>query len=300
MRLIKPVEITPVKLISSNVPETDYPVWLVSATYAMGDRVLLDHTIYEALAAVAAGVKPGEEVVTPEAPAKWQNRGMDNRWRMFDDKVESLTTNPGTIEVRIRPGAVVNSLALFNLQGKSVTVTMVDPVEGEVYRKDLSLVDAGVTNWYDWFFEPISIRTDLVVLDMPAYGSADIVLTIDAGPEVAAVGHVVIGAVKQIGTALYGSSVGIIDYSRKSTDEFGNTIVIQRSFSNRADFDVVLDTADVNKVRRLLADLRSTPVVWVGEESYEATILFGFFKDFQIVFSGPTVSDCSITVEGVI
>ena len=300
MRLIKPVEITPVKLISSNVPETDYPVWLVSATYVLGDRVLLDHTIYEALAAVAAGVKPGEEVVTPEAPAKWQNRGMDNRWRMFDDKVESLTTNPGTIEVRIRPGAVVNSLALFNLQGKSVTVTMIDPVEGEVYRKTLSLVDAGVTNWYDWFFEPIGKRTDVVVLDMPPYGSADIVLIIDAGAEVAAIGHTVIGAVKRIGTALYGTSVGINDYSRKSTDEFGNTIVIQRSFSNRAEFDVTLDTSEVTRVRRLLAELRATPVVWIGEESYEATILFGFYKDFQIVFSGPTVSDCSITVEGVI
>ena len=300
MRLIKPVEITPVKLISSNVPETDYPVWLVSATYVLGDRVLLDHTIYEALAAVAAGVKPGEEVVTPEAPAKWQNRGMDNRWRMFDDKVESLTTNPGTIEVRIRPGAVVNSLALFNLQGKSVTVTMIDPVEGEVYRKTLSLVDAGVTNWYDWFFEPIGKRTDVVVLDMPPYGSADIVLIIDAGAEVAAIGHTVIGAVKRIGTALYGTSVGINDYSRKSTDEFGNTIVIQRSFSNRAEFDVILDTSEVTRVRRLLAELRATPVVWIGEESYEATILFGFYKDFQIVFSGPTVSDCSITVEGVI
>lgn len=300
MRLIKPVEITPVKLISSNVPETDYPVWLVSATYVLGDRVLLDHTIYEALAAVAAGVKPGEEVVTPEAPAKWQNRGMDNRWRMFDDKVESLTTNPGTIEVRIRPGAVINSMALFNLQGKSVTITMIDPVEGEVYRKTLSLVDAGVTNWYDWFFEPIGKRTDVVVLDMPPYGSADIVLIIDAGAEVAAIGHTVIGAVKRIGTALYGTSVGINDYSRKSTDEFGSTIVIQRSFSNRAEFDVILDTSEVTRVRRLLAELRATPVVWIGEESYEATILFGFYKDFQIVFSGPTVSDCSITVEGVI
>ncbi|TFY92959.1 carbohydrate-binding protein [Pseudomonas nabeulensis] len=300
MRLIKPVEITPAKLISSNVPETDYPAWLVSATYALGDRVLLDHTIYEALAAVAAGVKPGEEVVTPEAPAKWQNRGMDNRWRMFDDKVESLTTNPGTIEVRIRPGAVINSMALFNLQGKSVTITMIDPVEGEVYRKTLTLVDAGVTNWYDWFFEPIGKRTDVVVLDMPPYGSADIVLIIDAGAELAAIGHTVIGAVKRIGTALYGTSVGINDYSRKSTDEFGNTIVVQRSFSNRAEFDVTLDTSEVTRVRRLLAELRATPVVWIGEESYEATILFGFYKDFQIVFSGPTVSDCSITVEGVI
>ena len=300
MRLIKPVEITPTKLIGSNVPETDYPVWSGSATYDMGDRVLLDHHIYEALADVAAGIKPGEEVVDKDNPAKWQDRGMDNRWRMFDNKVESLTTNPGTIEVTIRPGAVVNSLALFNLKGKSVTVSMVDALEGEVYRKEISLVDAGVTNWYDWFFEPIGIRTDVVVLDMPAYGSANIVLTIDAGAEVAAVGHLVIGAVKQIGTALYGSSVGINDYSRKSTDDFGSTVVIQRSFSNRADFDIALDTSEVTRVRRLLADLRATPVVWIGEESYEATILFGFYKDFQIVFSGPTVSDCSITVEGVI
>ena len=300
MRLIKPVEITPAKLISSNVPETEHPAWSATATYVLGDRVLLNHTIYEALAAVPAGVKPGEEVVTKDAPAKWLDRGKDNRWRMFDNKVESLTTNPSTIVVTIKPGAVVNSLALFNLQGKSVTVSMVDPVEGEVYRKEVSLVDAGVTNWYDWFFEPIGRRTDLVVLDMLAYGSANVVVTIDAGAEVAAVGHLVLGAVKQIGTAIYGTSVGINDYSRKTTDDFGNTVVIPRSFSNRAEFDVVLDTSEVTRVRRLLAELRSTPVVWIGEETYEATILFGFYKDFQIVFSGPTVSDCSITVEGVI
>ena len=116
----------------------------------------------------------------------------------------------------------------------------------------------------------------------------------------AAAGHFVVGAVKQLGTALYGTSVGINDYSRKTTDDFGNTVVIQRSFSNRAEFDVALDTSEVARVRRLLAELRATPVVWIGEETYEATILFGFYKDFQIVFSGPTVSDCSITVEGVI
>ncbi|WP_395598610.1 hypothetical protein AB4P95_11350 [Pseudomonas sp. A1437] len=290
MRLIKPVEITPAKLISSNVPETEYPAW-VAGSYGLGDKRIKDHHIYESLAAA--------NTADPSDATKWLDLGFTNRWRMFDNKVESLTTRAGTIEITIKPGAVVNSLALFNLKGKSVTVTMVDAVEGEVYRKQISLVDAGVTNWYDWFFEPVGIRTDVVVLDMPAYGSANVVVTIDAGAEEAAVGHLVIGAVKQIGTALYGSSVGINDYSRKSTDEFGNTVVIQRSFSNRAEFDVALDTSEVTKVRRLLAELRATPVVWIGEESYEATILFGFYKDFQIVFSGPTVSDCSITVEGV-
>lgn len=291
MRLIKPVEITPAKLISSSVPETDYPAW-VAGTYALGDKRIRDHHIYESLAAA--------NTADPSDTTKWQDLGLTNRWRMFDNKVESLTTNPGTIEVTINPGEVVNSLALFNLKGKSVTVTMIDALEGEVYRKEVSLVDAAVTNWFDWFFEPVGIRTDVVVLDMPAYGSANIVVTVDGEPGVAAVGHFVIGSVKQIGTALYGSSVGINDYSRKTTDDFGNTVVIQRSFSSRAEFDVALDTSEVTRVRRLLAELRATPVVWIGEETYEATILFGFYRDFQIVFSGPTVSDCSITIEGVI
>ncbi|MFS2159175.1 hypothetical protein ACCD10_17725 [Pseudomonas sp. Pseusp122] len=300
MRLIKPVEISEAKLISSNVPESDYPAWSSTATYAIAARVLLNHNIWEAFAAVPAGVKPGEEVVTATAPAKWQLIGADNRWRMFDAKVESLTTNAGTITVRLRPGAVVNSLAMFNVAGRTVTVTMVDPVEGERYRRVISLVDGGVTNWYDYFFSEIDVRTDLVLLDMPAYGTADILVTVDAGSGTAAVGHIVVGAWKKLGDALYGSSVGINDYSRKSTDDFGNTSVVRRSYSNRADFDIALETAQVAKIRRLLADQRGIPTVWVGEETYEATILFGFYKDFNIVLAGPKLSSGTITVEGLV
>lgn len=300
MRLIKPVEITGPKLISSNVPENDYAAWSSTATYAIGNRVMLDHQVWEAVAAVPAGVKPGAETVTSENPAKWQLIGATNRWRMFDDKLESLTTNPGTISVRIKPGSVVNSIALFNMVGRSVLVEMIDPLEGVVYSKTTTLVDAGVDNWYDWFFEPVGARADMVLLDLPAYGSADLIVTIDAGPEQAAVGHLVFGAQQVIGTALYGTSVGINDYSIKKVDDFGNTAVVRRSYSNRADFDIVLDTPAVGRVRRLLAEMRATPVVWIGEESYEATILFGYYKDFTLVFSGPSVSEGSITVEAII
>jgi hypothetical protein len=300
MRLIKPVAITEAKLISSNVPESDYPAWSATATYAVAARVLLSHKIYEALAAVPAGVKPGEEVVTTASPAKGQLIGADNRWRMFDDKIESLTTNVGTISVTIRPGAVVNSIAMFNVAGKSVTVKVVDPYDGQVYSEKVALVDAGVSNWYDYFFLPVTVKTDFVLLDLPAYGSADIVVTVDAGAGQAAAGHIVLGMQQEIGVALYGSSVGINDYSRKSIDDFGNTELIRRSYSNRAEFDVSLYTSEVGRIRRLLAELRATLLVWIGEESYEATILFGYYKDFSIVFSGPTVSDCSITVEAII
>ncbi len=295
MRIIKPVEITPAILTSSNVPETDYAAWSAATAYAVGDRRTYNHRNYEALVA-HTGANP--ETDTSDPP-KWLDLGADNRWRMFDDKVGSLTEQAGSIAVELQPGAVINSVALFNLLGRSATVTLTDPSEGVVYQRTVSLVDAGVSNWYDYFFAPIGRQTDFVLLDLPAYGTATLSVTIDNADGTAQVGHMVMGRQAEIGVALYGSGVGITDYSRKQTDDFGNAVIVERAFSKRAEFDVSLETSQVARVQRLLAGIRAQPVVWIGEASYEATVLFGYYRDFQISISGPSVSDASITVEGL-
>lgn len=296
MQIINPIDVTDVMLLSSSVPENDYPPWSSTASYLVGNRCLRNHRIYEALVA-HSNVDPAGAATMP---ATWLDLGMDNRWRMFDDKVGSLTTRSGSIDVTLQPGSVINALALFNLQGRSATVVMTDPSEGEVYRQTVSLVDAGASNWYDWFFAPIGRRTDIVLLDLPAYGTAQLAVTIDNATDTAACGHLVMGAQTEIGVALYGTGVGIIDYSRKDTDDFGNAIVVERAYSKRAEFDVSLDTDRVSAVQRLLASIRARPVVWIGEQSYEATVLYGFYKDFSISISGPLVSDGTITVEGLV
>lgn len=295
MRIIKPVEITPAILTSSNVPETDYAAWNATTAYAVGDKVTYNHRNYEALAA-HTGANP--ETDTSDPP-KWLDLGANNRWRMFDDKVGSLTEQAGSIAVELQPGAVINSVALFNLLGRSATVTLTDPVDGIVYQRTVSLVDAGVSDWYEWFFAPIGRQTDFVLLDLPAYGTAVLSVTIDNASDTAEVGHLVMGRQAELGVAVYGSGVGITDYSRKETDAFGNSVVVERSFSKRAEFDVVVDTPQIGRVQRLLASLRAQPVVWVGAEGYESTFLFGYYRDFQISISGPSVSDASITVEGL-
>lgn len=301
MRIIKPLEVTPARLISSNVPEDDAPLWSSSESYTAGQKVIHELRLYEALVDVPAGVEPGAEIVTEESPAKWLDLGAINRWRMFDDRVESQTAQDDTVSVSIRPGQVVNSLALLNIDGVSATVTMTDPFEGVVFEREESLVDAGVTNWYEWYFSPIGMRSDLVILDMPAYGTADISVTVTSGSgETAAVGHLLIGAVVDIGVAQYGTNVGIIDFSRKERDTFGNTLVIERSFSKRAEFDVWLPNNSLGIVQRLLASLRTQPVVWIGDESLEGTIVFGFYRDFDITISGPEFSDAIINVEGLV
>jgi hypothetical protein len=295
MRIIKPVDVTPAILTSSNVPETDYAAWSAATAYAVGDKAMYNHRNYEALAA-HTGANP--ETDTSDPP-KWLDLGATNRWRMFDDKVGSLTEQAGSIAVELQPGAVINSVALFNLLGRLATVTLTDPVDGIVYQRSVSLVDAGVSDWYEWFFLPIGRQTDFVLLDLPAYGTATLSVTIDNASDTAAVGHLVMGRRAELGVAVYGSGVGITDYSRKETDIFGNSIVVERSFSKRAEFDVVVDTPQIGRVQRLLASLRAQPVVWIGAEGYESTFLFGYYRDFQISISGPTVSDATITVEGL-
>jgi len=295
MRIIKPVEITPAILTSSNVPETDYAAWSAATAYAVGDKAMYNHRNYEALVA-HTGANP--ETDTSDPP-KWLDLGATNRWRMFDDKVGSLTEQTGSIAVELQPGAVINSIALFNLLGRSATVTLADPSDGVVYQRTVSLVDAGVTDWYEWFFAPIGRQTDFVLLGLPAYGGASLSVTVENNTETAACGHLVMGRQADIGVALYGTSVGITDYSRKESDAFGNSVVIQRAFSKRAEFDVMVETPAVSAVQRLLASIRAQPVVWIGAEGYESTFLFGYYRDFQISISGPTVSDATITVEGL-
>ena len=295
MRIIKPVDVTPAILTSSNVPETDYAAWSAATAYAVGDKVMYNQRNYEALVA-HTGANPETDA---SDPPKWLDLGATNRWRMFDDKVGSLTEQAGSIAVELQPGAVINSVALFNLLGRSATVTLTDPVDGIVYQRTVSLVDAGVSDWYEWFFAPIGRQTDFVLLDLPAYGTATLSVTIDNASDTAAVGHLVMGRQAELGVAVYGSGVGITDYSRKETDDFGNSVVVERSFSKRAEFDVVVETPQIGRVQRLLASLRAQPVVWIGAEGYESTFLFGYYRDFQISISGPSVSDASITVEGL-
>jgi hypothetical protein len=56
----------------------------------------------------------------------------------------------------------------------------------------------------------------------------------------------------------------------------------------------------VSAVQKLLADIRTTPTVFIGEDDKPETVVYGFYKQFNIVISTPSISDCSIEVEGLV
>lgn len=323
MRIIEPVEITPsisvmdaflvepnadplvvqvgqafqVASLVTNVPENDNPLWVSTQAYSIGDIVMLEHRNYEA--AVANTNKNPTGAATD--PPTWLDLGPTNRWKMFDDKIGTVTTNPESISLTVAPGRAVDSLAFFGLDAASLFVRVVDPYQGIVYESSVSPVSTdGINDWYDYFFTPVEVNEDFVLLGVPVGSYGSIQISINKPGGIAEVGALILGKAAVLGEALYGTSVGITDYSRKERDTFGNMIIVERGYSKRADFDVIVQTSMVSQVQRLLSKYRARPLVWIGEASFQSTILYGYYKEFNLVISGPTASDCSISVEGLI
>lgn len=297
MKIIVPQAVTSSTLTSSNVAEDDAPAWS-AGTYYLGDQRIYNHRVWEVIATSTAD-QP--DVGAAANPPTWLDAGADNRYKMFDNIISTQTENDDTIEVSINPGTIVNAVALFGLLGNSVTVVVDDPIDGIVYNETKNLQDNTlITNWYAYFFDAILARDSIIFDDLPTYGTASIDVTIDAGTGTAKCGELVIGQQRTLGVSNFGTGVSIIDYSIKSTDAFGNVIIVPRAYSKRADYDVTVETAQVSAVQKSLADIRTTPTVFIGDSNRPETIVYGYYKQFQIVLSTPSISSCSLEVEGLV
>ena len=302
LKVIPPLTVTDSILTSSNVPETDYTAWSSGTTYNIGDRVRVVsanfHKVYESLRASNLNHDP---VTDTSSPPYWIEVSTTNRWKMFDSVNSTQTTNTDSIVVNLTPGRATTSVALLNVVGTSVRVKVTDTIEGVVYDNTVSLNNNGnINNWYNYFFDPIVRKKNVVLTDLPSYAAASIEITITFTGYTAKCGVCVLGNVNYIGEGIeLGASVGITDYSRKEKNDFGDYILIQRSYSKRARFSMAVLNNQIDALQNLLVDLRTTPCVWIGDSNYESTIIYGFYKDFDIVISYHLVSDCNLEIEGL-
>ena len=302
MRVVKPVTITDAILTSSTIPEPDAgeTEW-VPGTYALGARVIKSstHRIYQAVVDPSTSTDP--EVGVLSNPPSWVDVGATNRWAMFDTVNSSSSSATTQLVVELTPSQIVNSVAGFSIdQVTGANVTMTDPTEGVVYDRDLPFSDnSAITNWYQYYFSPIIRAAEFILLDLPAYANA--VLTITFNGNNIKVGSFVIGSQLDIGIANFGTSVQLLDFSRKETDDFGNVVITPGRTSKLVNYDVTIDRSKVSYVFNTLSKLTSIPCVWVGTNDLnDETLVFGYYRDFQNNVSSPTITDATLTIEGLV
>lgn len=297
LTIVRPMTVTDTMLVSSTVPENDHAAWSGSTTYALGDRVILTstHKVYESLQSSNLNNNPAT------APLWWVEVGPTNRWKVFDTSNSTQTTQANSISYTIAPGGAVDSFAALNISNaSSIRVRLVDATYGTVYDKTTDLsAQISAPDWWQWFFGLRVVPTLSVASDLPSYPTANLIVDLTGGASLA-VGVLLFGQSRTFSLGVEaGARLGITDFSRKETNDFGDTVLVQRAFSKRASFDMTLLKSEVDPVISLLASVRAVPCLWIGSEKYESTVLYGYYKTFDVVISYAEYSDCSLEIEGL-
>ena len=187
------------------------------------------------------------------------------------------------------------------MDAAQIQVISTDPVFGEVYNQTVSLMTTTVIGWHSYFFTGTVVKTtDYVFFNLPPYLNAVIDITISYSGSTAKAGVIIPGLETYIGKTQNMPSIGIKDYSVKTTDDFGNPTFIQGAYSRKMTCDVNISSDMVDQVARLLPLYTATPIVYIGTDIYSSTIIYGKFNDFSIVMPHMVFSECSIDLESLI
>lgn len=298
--VVSPIEITQAMLLSTNVPETDYAAWSGATTYALNARVILTstHKVYQSLQAANTNKNPVTE------PLWWIEVSPTNRWKLFDSSLTSATTQATNITYRIEPGQAINAVAALNVQNATeVNIKLYSPYTGSpglVYSETIDFNPLPTSpDWWSFFYGARLEQTQVIKTDLPSY--TDCILEIEfIGGATLSVAALLIGQQRAFGLGVkYGARVGIQDYSRKETNDFGDTILVQRAFAKRASFGMLVDKAEVDSLQNFLTSVRATVCLWIGSAEYEAMTIYGFYKNFDILINYPEHADCELDIEGL-
>jgi hypothetical protein len=297
MRVIKPVSFNATTHLSSSTAAEVYPTWNSTTTYAE-DAYVVDTSglgIYQSL------IPNNQNNLLTNIQA-WVYVGPSNKYAMFDNTVSTATTASNSLTVVLRPGAF-NSLALLSLVGTQIQVSLKNTYEPGgvvVYTKTIDLVSYSTFNWYDYFFAPYETIEELILTNLPQYPNSELTITLTSGG-VLEIGTLVWGTVYDLGATQYGLGLGIIDYSKKETDDFGVTTFVERDFSKRISARFLLPNIEINRTQKILSTLRATPSIWIPstDPKLSSLTVYGFYRDFNIEIPYPEYSYCSLEIEGL-
>lgn len=295
-------------MVSSTAPDsssTEYPglVTWTASSYSVDQYVLHTATqgVYRANASVISTDVPGTS-------AKWTFIAKNNPLRLIDGKLVDATVSPGGFTMTITGFAeVLSSICCFNVRGVEKVVITVTEGATEIFSDEIEMQDNSMVldEWDYFFLPPVEYRT-FAFHDLPATVTG--VYTIEfQSSSIASVGEMVVGNLQTIGTAIMGCGFDNADLSRVQYDEdFGNiTGIIKRPNRNVFNYDIKINSLEghsVENTRNIVEDIgKSTICVWAAtDEIHDKLLALGFYDRFRVVIPDVLVSDCSITVNGVI
>lgn len=289
------VERVPYTIVSNNAKPDTTPAWDSGKKYQPGEHAIYNGKIY-ACAISNTGKRPDISI------NEWSKMGDPNPTKFQDEFVNTQTKNgQDALEIVLNiVGSFANSLALFNMDGRKVTVY--DRHNNIIYEKALTTRDV-ISSWWQYFFGgSFSFRNDIWFIGKIDY-SGNVKFVIEPNEKGANLGHLVIGKKVFLGHTLWEPEISTIDYSKKITNDWGNTYFRKGKTAKYADMQVVLPTQSADFVKKTLEKAVGEPNLFIGDErdkGFESLTIFGSVKDATITLPNTEYSEMSISIEGII
>lgn len=290
------VEKVPYTIVSNNAKPDNTPAWQSGTAYVWGQKVIYNDKIYTCAVGNSSTTPPDKNI------NEWAETGNTNPTKFQDDIVNTQTENgQDNLEIKINiDNNFVNGIAFFNMDGKKVSIY--DRNSVLLYEKSLTTRDV-INTWWQYFFGgAFTFINDvwyLSSLDL----SGDIKMVIEPNEKGANLGHLVVGKKRFLGHTLYEPAISILDYSKKITDEWGNTRVREGKTAKYASVRVVMPTGQVDSNQKILARNAGKLCLFIGDErdqGFESLSIFGLYKDMEMVIPNADMSELDINLEGVI
>lgn len=308
LRIMVPVAIDGAKLISSTIPEADYPPWNPTDIYDLGQRCIKGHRIYESQVAATAtpknqGKDPADLVNQFGTIVYWNDIDPTNRYAMFDGYVSTQSVATSSMKIVLKAGAI-NMIYLDGLSGaKTVDVVIRDAPGGNViftYSGSLR-GNRPSTYWQYWFNGFTSVKSKIIT-GIPPYSNMEIEVTLSGAPGVTIkCGVLGVGMVKSLGRTQQGAEAKPKNYGYVKTDAYGKNSYKPGKKALDITGSAVIDKDEARQVQDILVEALGLPcmISCSDLDTYSGLNNFGFVTG-KVTYKTPLTSEVSFTQEGVI
>ena len=280
------------ELVSTNAVDTTAE-FVAGTLYDLGAEVKVsaENNLYKCLTKGTTEIPTGNKTTE-----NWLFLGKTNPYKMFDEKYKSRTVKEsGNLVVTIKMkqdggfSKVSDGIALLNVSAKKIRVVGVR--EGETIGDEE--FDMGIRelispcmilncNFGQIVYKKNLILTPLKDKDGLIISGCRITeYTITFEPiddeTPAACGVCILGKMQYFGKTLMNPKKSLVNYDVKDTNEYGDTAVVSRGFSNNYNFSFVGKNDIMQVADETLTELRSTPLIYVvTDEQILASVFSGY------------------------
>lgn len=302
MKILIPNDIV---ITSSNVSGSTFQNWNISTAYTIGTSVYLpnDYGEYNCLVA-NTGVDPRTSLydATNNTTGKWKFLGTANKYKMFDQFLNTQTIKNSKIEVQILCYGA-QAFYIGNIEATSVKIDIIDNATLEIIESYSKNLFPAVSDWKDYFYGDWISKNKGSILYERTTLSLDVsaIITIDNGTDEAKCGVFVCGETRNIGNSKWGVKIGALDYSTVLINTAtGATYLSKGNYAKTLDIDIFAKTPSVLPIYQALVDARGIPIVLIPGYDDDLLTTYCYIQSHETILNSPVETAINCKAIGLI